>query len=393
MPMPEPNTYRVKPWSLIAGYIACLLFAALLTWISYIVLDSSTVAATPFWKVITIICSGGVFIGMGMYLVGLHRRRLVVSEAGIRRIGLFGERFMAYESIAGLRTMESSTWLISKGGGEKLLIDQDYNDSGKVLSALHSRYPDVDQVARSADRQQLLSDRTLGTSPAEREGVLERAGKQARAFNWLGGIVGAWVAFYPDPYAYACGFGIIMPLLAVGLSRYSGGLIRLDEVRGSARPQVFTGLFFPVMALFIRSLLDFEIYAYLPLWPLLLVSALALSSVLIWMAPEEGKGAITGVSYFGLAGIYAFGVLIHYNCYYDDRKATAYPVEVLDKSRTGGSDSNYYLYLSAWAEEPERDRVDVGSKLYGRVGIGDTVTVNYRSGKLGIPWYRVVATD
>ncbi|MGB3798688.1 MAG: hypothetical protein WA952_02670 [Lewinella sp.] len=333
-------------------------------------------------------------VGIGLFILGIHRRQLIVGERGIRKKGLFEEKFVAFSNIAGYRSMEYGVWLVSKAKKDKrMVIERDYHDPDASLTGLYLRYPNLEDVLRKEDRKAVLADRRLGASRPERKEALRRAQRQARIFNWLAVVIAIWACIYPQPYGLACGAAAVMPVLAFGLSKYSNGMLLLDGESYSARPHLAHGLFIVVSGLFLRGLSDYDIYAYRSLWPILLLVSSVLTFFIYWYLAGEMKNKLAFIFWIPIAVLYSYGTLIHYNCFYDDREAVSYPVEVLRKSFTAGSDGSCYLYLSAWREEPGGEQYHVGRRLYDRVEPSDTVQVIYRPGKVGVPWYRVVTAD
>ncbi|WP_116106104.1 hypothetical protein [Lewinella sp. IMCC34191] len=392
--MNEERMYRVKIGSPIGGYVICAVLTGIALWMIRAVftdLDDQTSLAT---KLVITVLFGTVAIGTIWYAVDLHFRYLVVDESGIRKRRIFRENYLAFDHIAGHRSMHEGNGLILEAkDGRRMIIEKDYVDPEHSLLTLCLRYPDLDEVSRKKDRQRVLSDHEVGFSRSEREAKLNSAMRQARMINWLAGLVGAWVWIYPHPYSFAYGTAIAVPLLAAVLVARSGGLIRLDSRKSSARPGVTTGLYFLVAALFIRGLIDFEPYDYGSLWPILLATSLLLTAVIVMVFASEVKSKPGIAAVFCLTAMYAYGSLLHVNCYYDDREASRYPVEVMDKSYSSGRNQSYYLHLSEWKARPRKEMNRVSRSLYNRVEAGDSVLVLYRAGKLGVPWYRVVTAD
>ena len=86
---------------------------------------------------------------------------------------------------------------------------------------------------------------------------------------------------------------------------------------------------------------------------------------------------------------YSYGVVIHYNCHYDESEAELYTAKVLNKRVSSGKLTTYYLELTSWGPQPEIDEVSVVNDLFNRIEVGDQVTVYLQKGKLEIPWFFV----
>jgi len=86
---------------------------------------------------------------------------------------------------------------------------------------------------------------------------------------------------------------------------------------------------------------------------------------------------------------YSYGLVIHYNCYYDKSSAQKYTVEILNKRTSSGRSTTRYLEISSWGDQQGTSEVSVGKSLYKRTNVGDDVNVYLRQGNMEIPWYRL----
>ena len=65
-----------------------------------------------------------------------------------------------------------------------------------------------------------------------------------------------------------------------------------------------------------------------------------------------------------------------------------YQAKVIDKSISRGRrHTTYYLKVEPWGSHHDAENISVASDQYVETEIGQTVSIDYKEGLLGIPWY------
>jgi hypothetical protein len=109
---------------------------------------------------------------------------------------------------------------------------------------------------------------------------------------------------------------------------------------------------------------------------------------LFWSA--SGSGVRNAwVALLGFAGLYAYGVVIGIDVFFDNSPVAHYSATVLGGHVSHGKSDTDYLRVSPWGPiENERD-VSVTNGVYRRSHLGDSVCPILHKGSLHVPWYEV----
>ncbi len=325
-------------------------------------------------------------------VIDAAKARFVLETDRVWYKGVFADRELLLHQVAGYRTDDKYIYLIpNEKGLKRIKISRYFGGTAEILDWLSQRYPDLDEQKAEQERQHILSDNNLGFTVEQREEKLVAARKQAKALNWAAGVVAVWVFFFPRPYEPAILATMAIPLIGLLSSRFSNGLIRLQEIKGGAYPSVFSAIFFPSLGLCIRALIDFDILEYGNAWKgMFLVASLFMMITLIrskefLLQSAKEYGIVLFFAVLALA--YGFGAAVTLNCVYDESPALVYGAQVLEKRVSGGKTTTYYLRLTPWGPRRNADDVSVGKAFYDRIQVKDDVQVYLRKGRFSIPWF------
>ena len=264
--------------------------------------------------------------------------------------------------------------------------------SGEIILWLSSRFPNLYEESALKEEQEILNDKSYGRTVRKRKEKLNQAQNTAKAVNCLGWLSGIWTIFYPYPYQFAIITAIITPLLAITVVVLHKGLIRLDERKGTAFPSVLLAIVLPALGLALRALLDFNITSYAELWlPCLSISIGLFLVVLIAnneVSLKKVEDSFTGITLLIFFAVYAYGLIVTTNCYYDDSIPETYPTEILNKRIHSSKGVIYYLELAAWDNQPKKE-VSVSKSFYNKMTVGDSVHIHLKKGCYEIPWFMV----
>jgi hypothetical protein len=261
----------------------------------------------------------------------------------------------------------------------------------EIMTWLAERYPDLDQVEVDKEYKEILANEELGFFDEERERKLQSAKKMVTALNWLGGLCGAWLLFYPVPYELAVLVSLLVTLIALLSTKAFSGLIRIGEKKASAYPSVFWAFFATSLALALRALLDFELLNYDRLWPSIGILIFLLTILILVGSREFSKPK----EYLQLLPIlmvllaYVYGGLVILNCVFDNSKPILYEATVLNKRIDSGKSTTYHLELTAWGTVEEGEEVTISEEQYNNIDIKDRVTVAQKEGRFKMPWFFV----
>jgi hypothetical protein len=256
-----------------------------------------------------------------------------------------------------------------------------------------TNFSDLNIIESKSDLEEILTDNDFGRDVEQRGSKLTEARKVAKILNWTGGIVAAWTVFITKPYELSVIAAIIMPIICLFAIKKYKGLIRIDHEKNSAYPTLFYGLIYSGLGVFLRALLDFNIFDYSNIWTPSILIAIAFLAFLIIGNKEfdikKRKNYLTIAILGGFFFIYGFGSVIFANCIYDKSEPIIYNAKIIEKRISSGKSTTYYLKLTPWGTQKESDEVSVNRKEYEQAKINAPVEVYFMKGKLDIPWFEI----
>lgn len=246
---------------------------------------------------------------------------------------------------------------------------------------------DVREVASGLD--EIANDQSLGSHEQDRFERLAHARRLARGLNILGGVLSVWGLFFPTPYGLVVGLLLLAPWLAILTVRRSDGLIQFDERPNDVKPSVIALYLFPMLALTLRAVWDYETIGWI---------APTIATVLIGSSLFAGQyAALRGVrtSRITLALLlvfavvfYGFGAARHINALADSSDVQQMRYAVRDKYISRGKVMRYEVRLRAPnPNAPQVRSAQVTPDFYDTLKPGDSVCLAIHRGALWIQWF------
>ena len=332
-----------------------------------------------------------IFAGGVLVLINLFRRKVIINSDRISCINLFSNKELAIKAIKGSRVGKKAIVLESNADGSKIIITNynDLADSESLVYWAETNFKNLDAADLENERNELLQDNTIGVTEEEREANLKRAKIIATAYNIGGGIAGFITLFYDNRLMVIV--LIAYPLIGIVLLWRSKGLIKfLSNPKRSVYPYIGLGILLSAFIPLIKTLDYYNVFNTNSLWlPVIIIGGVVF--IMLFLTGINKSIPVGGqyVLMVAIAVIYAFGTVLRINYAFDDSELRVYPAKVFDRRISHGKHTSYYLTISKWGPQTKSKQVDVGRRLYENTNIGDTVHVNFKTGKLGIPWYTV----
>jgi hypothetical protein len=332
---------------------------------------------------------------IALFIIGLldaAKARFVIDSDRVLAKGVFTDRELLFHQIAGYRTDDKYIYILPlEKSFKRIKISRYFGGTAEILNWLSENYPDLDEQKALSEKEEILSNYELVYTPEQREEKLAAARKRSKALNWAGGLIAVWIIFFPEPYEAAVFATLVVPIVSIMVSKYSGGLIRLREEKASAYPSVFSGLFFPALAICIRALMDFNIFQYGNAWKGALLVAAGLMTLILIRSKEflfRSAKDYGVVFFFGVLSLaYGYGAVVTINCTWDTTTPTVYQAQVTGKHVSSGKSTTYYVTLTPWGPQTKTDDVAVSKGMYNRLQNGNDVRVYFRKGLFSIPWF------
>ena len=339
----------------------------------------------------------GIFLipfGIFFYLE-TTRLSVTIDKQSMTVTHAFSSRSILLDEIIGFRHGNKNAILLDLRSGEKpLQLPGVLERRKELLEWLGERYTDTDAERVKGVTEAVLEDESLGLT---REIRVQRLNSARKLMVYGSFIVPFFVILiYVSPRYSVTALILLLalPWMAVGLTWYFKGILRLYISKSKPYPSLFFIVLVTELMSFFIIMQTYKIYDYdRTFW----ISLLALSVVvlLVWavacraaIAGEENRPAVL-LCLFLVAAAHSYGLLIFSNCNYDQSIPQISRVEIASKTVRRGKSTSYILELTPWGRFTDGKTVQVSSSFFRSVSQGDSVSVHLKAGKWGIPWYEV----
>lgn len=320
--------------------------------------------------------------------------KFIIDKNKIYIKGLFNNKQIYINDIKGYRVSDHFTFIESRNNKTKIKLSNYYKNRNEIQNWLILNYPNLEEVDRVSEKQEILSKHELGWTIEERELKLLKYKRLAKLLNWSGSIIAISSILLIKTFSYVILLCVAYPIFCLLAILFSNGLITIDERKETVYPTVFWAFFSTTSVVFLRSLLYFKVYDYENVW--FLTGVISVSFFLILLISNKGfifnkfekPLTILMFSVFIVFG-YSFGTVINLNCILDDSQPKLFKTKVLSKSISKGKTTNYNLALEKWNNQKESKNTTVSKEFYEAINTNDSVTIKFMNGKLNIPWFEI----
>ena len=216
--------------------------------------------------------------------------------------------------------------------------------------------------------------------------------------EWLSIGLCLWFWFYPHPYKVVFTIVLALPIVGLilhGLSRPSlASLVSISTADGKDKYDLADFIEFPGLIIFIRVIIDYEYESFYSIIKVgtvgFIILLLLLTATHKLVVTSNKNKFLIYLTVIGNIALYSYAATYGVNCVYDSSKPNVYQSRVIDKSISEGRHhTTYYLKIEPWGHHYEAERISVTSSQYNSTKIGQKVSIDYKDGFLGIPWYYV----
>jgi hypothetical protein len=331
---------------------------------------------------------------MVIALIDTSKAKFIIYKNKIVAEGALSTRELMFDEIKGYRIVDQQIFIESNTTHKKKIkISKYFAGTNEIAEWLSENYNDLDQTQVIEETEDILHNDAFGFTKEQREEKLIRARKTATILNWAGGLIAGWAIFYPKPYEYAMLASIAFPIICLAALKYAKGLIRIDERKGSAYPNIAWAMLSTAIVVCLRAVLNYNIFDHSKMWiPAIVITAVIFLILISRTTEFNAKKAKDYVALCCLAIFmfgYSCGAIIILNCMYDKSVPETFNATILDKRTSSGKTTSYYLRLTPWGTQKESDEVSVSKAFYNSVDDNDKVNIYFRKGQFGIPWFVV----
>ena len=206
------------------------------------------------------------FFGYG--ILSIIRSKVVISDDGITYITPFKTKQLLFSEIKGYRVQtgdrnSKSLIILSKEPGKPDLNigDPSYFANSATLTAfIYAKFKDIDEEEYKVEEGQILLDPSLGFTEEGRAKKLQSVRNIVKVLNVIGAVIAFWLYLYPQPYPVPLYIALVYPFLAlVYFVRNQSIVTLIGEIKKkSAYPSLSLAFICPPIAVFVRTLTDYD---------------------------------------------------------------------------------------------------------------------------------------
>ncbi len=390
-----------KGWQIITG-IAVLPMIGLFAWFGTIPFEKANPA---IWEICFFISiSIGMIIMMILGTIDAFKSKLIIDNERIVKIEPFRRIEYRHNEIKGFSHENNNIWIYPLDVKKKnIKVSTYYGNSEELLGQLFRHYTNIDEEEYKKEEEELVKDlqtnKKLGRNTKEREATFESAKKVSRIVNYAGIGLSFLFLFYTGFYEVQSIILLAFPLIAIFIIWKYKGLIKAVGTKNSPYPSLSSALYMPYAFLLVRLLTDYDLYEYNRLWIILAVLVLPVTwmiKAVLQTTSEEDLNVrnnweryIVFPFYLLMASFYISVITLSVNCTFDYSTPQRFNTSITNKRVSSGKHTTYYVELNQWGKEKAGYETSVSHSEYDEMEIGDKISVNLKSGLLGIPWIYV----
>jgi len=320
--------------------------------------------------------------------------KLVIDKNKIYTKGLLNNKQIYFNEIKGYRITEHFIFIEAKNSKNRIKVSSYYEKGYEIKDWLTINYKNLDEVERTQEKQEILSNHQLGWTVKEREAQLTKTKRLAKILNWSGTFIAVGTILLLNSFKYIILLCILFPIICLVIIIFSKGLLRIDERKNTSYPTLFWAFFITTSVVFLRGFMFYKIFDYTNVWLPSIIIALGFITILVinnqgyvFNKAEKFSTFLT-LSLFIMFG-YGFGTTINLNCVFDNSKPIIYKTTILKKRISTGKNTSHYFQLEKWNNQKEPKEVAVQKDFFEKHNVNDTITIHLKNGKLNIPWFEL----
>lgn len=384
--------YRINRGAKAFIYVFAALVFGVVVWLvlsSWVPALRPEMSQTGYWASLGFTLLFAVVMVLG--LKDAQKGRLQITEDTIRSSGLFFDREIRFEDVKGYRQQEKLLEIIPRDPGrKKIRISQYLERQDELKHWITTTFPDLDQVVREQEQQEILGNADFGLTAEDRSRRLSEARVVAKVLNALGIVAGGYLLLLARPYGVSLYAAILLPFLCFPVLWRYRRMVRLSARKNSAYPSVLMAIGAPAFALVLRAMIDFQVTDHSQVWlpclliVLLLTALIGLSGGFADPGSAQGMASVLGTA--GLFALYSYGSIVTLNGYLDRHAPKVYDVTVLSRRISKGKTTSYYVTVSLGRGQSATEEISVSRSMYEKLGEQDTAYLCVMDGRFGIPW-------
>ena len=182
---------------------------------------------------------------------------------------------------------------------------------------------------------------------------------------------------------------VFIPLIAVGVSLWSAGVVQLDvEIeKRDPRPSAWAAALAPGLATVLVGFNGTEMLEpHAPFVPGICLAA-GMIAALLWRDRWLRSKPLRAAFYFMIGATFMTGALHQTNIRLDSIEPTQFKATIVSKQSYNRRDSWYALELAPWGPNSAPKYLDVSREIFDVAAVGDEVCLRLHPGFLGWQWF------
>ena len=154
-------------------------------------------------------------------------------------------------------------------------------------------------------------------------------------------------------------------------------------------------LYWPVGALIVGIIMNYEILSYSNIWiPTTLITFIIVYIIKHYRDGEslqetKNEKRIIYIVTTAYVSVFVFISLLHINCTFDYKEGVVFKTDVISKEIKEDSDHDltYFITVHDWTNKTDMNEFKISKERYRKLDINNRVYIIVKDGLLGIPWY------
>ena len=354
--------------------------------------DKTKFGTSDFYLIISV--APFLIIGSFLGILELIKSKLIITDSYIRYESTFIKRELKTNEIKGFRYDTQFTLILPLDKSKKRIKINEYTANySDITDFLEERFINLDSQEIGKELEAIYTNDQFGYGVDEIENQLLKANKTAKIINILGGGIGVYTMFIAKPFEISIYSAMLYPIFCFAILKKFNGLIKFDERKTSAFPNIAIGIILPFFALMLRSILDFELIDYYEII-FIAIGLSILSTILLSLSCDEYTSSKISkshriIAYFALSFMYFYSICVILNCILDTSTAIKYEAKIIEKTKSEGKTTTYYFRVTPWGTQKTTEEYTVRRDFYTTHQIGDKVHICTKKGFFHTPWIEI----
>jgi hypothetical protein len=382
--------YKIAKGRATLVYIVSPILIVLLCLLLQVMLKEDSTHSNRFWMQFIFLAL--MVIILLKEIIETKTKRFVIEEDRLYIKNFFSYKELVLSEIKGFRFNERYIFIESSDvAKKKLKIETKIEGFDEIKSWLSNNYINLDQKESIEEKEEILTSEKHGQTEEQREDKLKKAKTATQVINWSAGIMIVVFMLFRFKNQYTLIPFLLFPFICLFVYHYFNGLIRMETKKDSPYPSFFIALVIPGIFLFVSSFSNYNIFDYSNKIVPIVIFSILFSAAFLYKNKEFGKVTkyLKMTIFTVFIFLYTFGAYISTNCLFDESKPKIYQATILGKRIVKAKSRMFYLILTPWGPKKVVDEYSVSEEMYDYMNKEDTVTVYFRKGKLGMPWFDI----